>query len=101
MNFFQKIKLRNFRNFSNLDINFSNKCNVIFGPNGSGKTNLLESISLFEKGRGFRKDMLVNMINNKNTNDIFLINSVFNTSENDLDLTLTCELNDNKLKKNY
>ena len=99
MNFFNKIKLENFRNFKELTINFDNKCNLIVGPNGSGKTNILESISLFEKGRGFRKDLLKNMINNTNQDNMFLINSKFTTKENDLDLILSCELKENKLIK--
>jgi len=99
LNFFEKIKLKNFRNFEEFTINFSNKCNVIVGPNGSGKTNLLESISLFEKGRGFRKDLLKNMINNKTQDNMFLINSSFTTQEKNLDLILSCALKENKLKK--
>ena len=77
MNFFEKIRLENFRNFKEFTINFKNKCNIILGPNGSGKTNILESISLFEKGRGFRKDHLKNMINNNNQDKMFIINSNF------------------------
>ena len=99
MNFFNNIKLENFRNFKELTINFDNKCNLIVGPNGSGKTNILESISLFERGRGFRKDLLKNMINNTNQDNMFLINSKFTTKENDLDLILSCELKENKLIK--
>ena len=89
MNFFEKIKLENFRNFKELSINFNNKCNIILGPNGSGKTNLLESISLFEKGRGFRKDLLKNMINDNNQDNMFLINSNFIAQENNLNLILS------------
>ena len=99
MYFFEKIKLENFRNFKTFDINFSNKCNVITGSNGTGKTNLLESISLFDKGRGFRKEPLKNMINNHYKNKMFLISSNFVTSENKLDLILSCEKNENKFKK--
>ena len=99
MNFFEKIKLENFRNFKEFTINFNNKCNVIIGPNGSGKTNILESISLFEKGRGFRKDHLKNMVNNNNQNNMFIINSNFIAKENNLDLILSCTLNEDKLKK--
>ena len=99
MKFFKKIKLENFRNFKEFTINFDNKCNVIIGPNGTGKTNLLESISLFEKGRGFRKDLFKNMISNKNKNNMFSINSTFNTLENNYDLILFVELNNDKLKK--
>ena len=99
MNFFEKIRLENFRNFSKFTINFSNKCNIILGPNGSGKTNLLESISLFEKGKGFRKDLLKNMINKNNQDNMFFINSNFTAHENNLDLIISSELSENKLKK--
>ena len=96
MNFFEKIRLENFRNFKEFTINFNNKCNVIIGPNGSGKTNILESISLFEKGRGFRKDHLKNMVNNNNQNNMFIINSNFIAKKNNLDLILSCTLNEDK-----
>ncbi len=42
--FLKKIKLSNFRNFSELDIDFQKGINLITGLNGSGKTNLLESV---------------------------------------------------------
>ncbi len=45
MFFLDKLSLDNFRNFKNFSIDFKNDCNVIFGENGSGKTNILESIS--------------------------------------------------------
>ena len=99
MFFFKKIKLENFRNFSNFEIEFNDQCNVIIGLNGSGKTNLLESLSMFEKGRGLRKDLFYNMINNNNKDKIFTINSIFNTLPNEVNLTLTCERINKNLKK--
>ncbi|MBP5684666.1 MAG: DNA replication/repair protein RecF [Bacilli bacterium] len=38
------IKLLNFRNYSNLELEFSDNINIIIGNNGEGKTNILESI---------------------------------------------------------
>ena len=72
---FKNIKLVNFRNFENYSLKFSNSCNVLFGKNGSGKTNILEGISLFAKGRGLRKDKISNII--KNNYDKFTIASHF------------------------
>ena len=40
----ENLKLQNFRNYSSLDINFSDKLNIIIGNNAQGKTNILESI---------------------------------------------------------
>ncbi|MGN7618894.1 MAG: AAA family ATPase [Ehrlichia sp.] len=48
------LKLINFRNYSNLEIDTSNKSVVLLGKNGTGKTNILESISLLSKGTGIR-----------------------------------------------
>ena len=41
--FIKKIKLRNFKNFKNLKINF-NDLNVLVGANASGKSNFIQSI---------------------------------------------------------
>ncbi len=59
----KKIELRNFRNFKKQNIDFKPGINVISGENGSGKSNLLESIYLFFKGKSFRKARLKDMIN--------------------------------------
>jgi len=48
------IKLVNFRNYGNLEITFSPEINFITGNNGSGKTNILEAISLVSNLKSFR-----------------------------------------------
>jgi DNA replication and repair protein RecF len=49
------LKLKNFRNFENVEINsFSDGLNLFTGPNGSGKTNLLEAISLVSLAKSCR-----------------------------------------------
>jgi len=45
-----KIRLQNIRSFSNAEFEFSDGVNLIIGPNGSGKTTILESIGLFAFG---------------------------------------------------
>lgn len=77
MGYFKKINLENFRNFDTFEVEFESSCNVFVGQNGSGKTNLLECISLFEKGRGFRKESIYNLINFKSTTKKFNIKSNF------------------------
>ena len=62
MGYFNSIDLINFRNFEDYSISFSKNCNVFYGKNGSGKTNILEGISLLSKGRGLRKDKFTNII---------------------------------------
>jgi|WetSurMetagenome_2_1015567.scaffolds.fasta_scaffold265769_2 DNA replication and repair protein RecF len=49
------LKLKNFRNFENIEISsFSDGLNLFTGPNGSGKTNILEAISLVSLAKSCR-----------------------------------------------
>jgi len=50
----RQLILSNIRNLGALDLKFSNKFNVFIGPNGSGKTSILEAIYLLGVGRSFR-----------------------------------------------
>lgn len=52
--YISEIVLNNFRNYSNRKFKFKNGFNIIVGSNGVGKTNLLESISMFSNSRGMR-----------------------------------------------
>ena len=49
-----KLLLRDFRNYVNLEINFDPGVNLIVGDNAQGKTNLLEAISYAGSGKSFR-----------------------------------------------
>ncbi len=51
-----KLQLSNFRNLTADPIEFSPHINCIFGNNGNGKTNLLESIYFLFKKKSFRKN---------------------------------------------
>lgn len=53
-NYISEIVLNNFRNYSNRKFKFENGFNIIVGSNGVGKTNLLESISMFSNSKGMR-----------------------------------------------
>ncbi len=50
----QRLILTNFRNYASLTWRPAARIAVLYGPNGSGKTNLLEAISLLVPGRGLR-----------------------------------------------
>jgi len=45
--FAKRVKLTNFRNYESADIDFSPGVNLIYGPNGQGKTNLVEALNFF------------------------------------------------------
>lgn len=50
-----RLSLTDFRNYAAVSQVFGERCVVLHGHNGSGKTNLLEAISLFSPGRGLRR----------------------------------------------
>lgn len=50
----ESISLKNFRNFSDFSTSFKDGINVIYGPNGSGKTSILEAIAYLSNPRSFR-----------------------------------------------
>ena len=97
MGYFKNIKLNCFRNFNEFQLEFSDKCNVFFGKNGCGKTNLLEALSLCTKGRGIRKDKITNFI--KKDENSFSIIAYFVNENIDYEIKVITELKNNKLQK--
>ena len=57
-----QLKLSNYRNHKFLQINPTKNIILINGKNGAGKTNVLESISLFDSNTGFRNAKLSELI---------------------------------------
>ncbi len=91
------IVIENFRNFKIKEVPFNEKINIFYGDNGSGKTNLLESISLLSKGRGIRNSNISNLIK-KNENQ-FKIKTLLEIKNNIYDIQVKSENNNNKHKK--
>lgn len=52
--YIDKMKLINFRNYENQEIQFNKNINIIYGDNAQGKTNILEAIFLSSFGKSFR-----------------------------------------------
>ena len=50
----KNIKLKNFRNYEKIDLNFDKNLNVFVGKNAQGKTNILESIYFSALGKSFK-----------------------------------------------
>jgi len=51
----QRLKLTGFRNYTNLSLDLDQRHVVLTGDNGTGKTNLMEALSLLTPGRGLRR----------------------------------------------
>ncbi len=58
-----KISLVHFRNYDDISLKLETAPIVLTGPNGGGKTNLLEAISLLVPGRGLRRAQLSELQN--------------------------------------
>ena len=93
----KNIELNNFRNFSNFKLELDSKLNIFFGDNGSGKTNILEAISLISKGRGIRNSNISNFI--KKNKENFLIKNKLEITGNIFDVKIYTEKNKEKFKK--
>ena len=50
----KKIELHNFRNYESLMTRFYKGINIIYGDNAQGKTNAVEGIYIFARGKSFR-----------------------------------------------
>lgn len=58
----KKLELLNFRNYQDWGNEFSNELCMLVGPNGVGKTNILEAIYLLSTGSSFRATKISQMI---------------------------------------
>ncbi|MCM1399563.1 MAG: DNA replication/repair protein RecF [Clostridium sp.] len=52
--FIDKLALNNFRNYDEVDIQFSNGINILYGDNAQGKTNILEAIYMIATTKSHR-----------------------------------------------
>jgi DNA replication and repair protein RecF len=58
----KKLRLTNFRNFRLKELEFAPEISLIFGPNASGKTNILESLCLLSVGKSFKARLEEEMV---------------------------------------
>ncbi len=56
MNIIENLKVANFRSHDNYELILSDPTTLIIGPNGSGKTSLLEAIYILLQGKSFRSN---------------------------------------------
>ncbi len=67
-----KLSLHNFRSYSDYVLETDNRPVIITGPNGIGKTNILEAISFLSPGKGLRSASLAEIERIKTNSDTSL-----------------------------
>jgi len=90
----RQLSLLNYRNFEELNLEFSDKINCIIGNNGVGKTNILDSIYFLS----FCKSWLnpIDIQNVRYGADYFMIKGTYNFG--DIDESISCGLAKGKKK---
>ena len=78
--FLKNIKIKNFRNYENLKLDFFNGINIIYGNNAQGKTNLLESIYFLSFSKSHRS-FIDNCLINENYTDAYISGEFFNNGD--------------------
>jgi len=84
--YIKSLKIKDFRNYEVLDLEFDKKVNIIIGSNAQGKTNLLESIYISSLGRSFRTSRDTDMIRFGAERSI--INMVYNKDMGDMEINI-------------
>ena len=64
-----RLTLTDFRNYSSLKIDFSERMIAFVGANGAGKTNILEAVSFLTAGRGLRRATLADIARKDGSGD--------------------------------
>jgi DNA replication and repair protein RecF len=90
--YINKIKLNNFRNYKEQQIELNKDINIFFGENAQGKTNILEAVFLCAIGKSFRAKKEKELINLEEKNASIEIEY----EKSDRNGKIKIELNDKK-----
>ena len=97
--YLQKLQLTNFRNYENLQLEFSKGVNVFVGDNAHGKTNILESIYLSSITKSYRTNKDIECI--KFESDFFRTNHTYiEDNDSKIDVEVYLDNNNKQIKEN-
>lgn len=96
----KNLKLRNYRNYDELDIELSPGLNIFIGDNAQGKSNILESIFVLALTKSYMNVKEQNLI--KDEKDYSLVKSLvdFGNIENNFEVSFTSTSKKIKIDKN-
>lgn len=103
--YIKNLKLKNYRNYENLDLDFSKNINIIFGDNAQGKTNILESIFLCASGKSHRTHKCFELIKIGEEKNSIVLDFIKNEKETKIEMEFdenerrSIKVNDIKIKK--
>ena len=92
--YLRKLNLSNFKNYSDIDIEFSPRINCFVGDNGVGKTNILDAIHYLSLTKSYFVN--VDSVNIRHGNDFFIIKGIFHNTVEDEEIV--CGLQRGKRK---
>lgn len=92
--YLENIRLLNFKNYSELELDFSEQINCITGDNGAGKTNLLDAIHYLSLTKSAFNT--IDSQNIKKGQDFFMIKGAFNMA--DKKETVQCQFKNGQRK---
>ena len=92
--YIKNIKLKNFRNYTNQEIELNKNINIFFGDNAQGKTNIIESIYISSIGKSFRAKKDIEIVNIENKKEKAIIEIEYQKADRDGKIKI--EIKENK-----
>ncbi len=92
--YLSSLSLTNFKNYEELEFNFSNRINCIVGDNGAGKTNILDAVHYLSLTKSFFNN--IDSLNIRHEADFFIIKGIF--SLNGGEESISCSFQRQKQK---
>jgi len=96
--YFNQLRLVNYRNFIDINLNFDRNINIFIGDNAQGKTNILEALNFIVKGTSYRTNYDTQLINWDN-NSTYLHASIYK-KENNYKINISLEKKVENFDKN-
>ncbi|GAB4015713.1 DNA replication/repair protein RecF [Spirosoma koreense] len=91
----EKLSLTNFKNYEDGRYAFGQQINVIVGPNGSGKTNLLDAVYFLALSKSaFQSQDALSILHDA---DYFIIDGIFEENERTVQITISLQRGQRKV----